>query len=213
MQQINLYQPILRKQEKVFSAKTLLQGNLLVLAGLMLLSAYTLFQTRQLQQQLDEAIQQRSDRQQQLSTLRLQYPERLKDQTLQQQIEQLRGQLQNSQKLLAAVENYEDNPTQGFSAHLAGLARQDLRSLWLTRIVMRGQRQLALEGSALSAQDVPVLIQRLGREPVFSGTEFQRVEIHRNEETGQVDFFLNTTREDKEQNASRNSARGAGGKQ
>jgi uncharacterized protein involved in type VI secretion and phage assembly len=195
MQQINLYQPILRKQEKVFSAKTLLQGNLLVLGGLLLLSAYTLFQTRQLQEQLAEATQQRNDRLQRLETLRMQYPQRVKDQSLQQQVEQLREQVQENQQLLSAVENYEDSPTSGFSAHLAGLARQDLRSLWLTRIMVRGQRQLALEGSALAAQDVPALIQRLGTEPVFSGTAFQRVEIQANKETGQVDFFLNTTRQ------------------
>jgi hypothetical protein len=203
MQQINLYQPILRKQEKVFSAKTLLQGNLLVLGGLILLSVYTLFQTQQLQQQLDETIKQRNERQQRLNTLRVQYPQRVKDPTLQQQIEQLRTRLQDSQELLAAVENYEDSPTQGFSAYLEGLSRQDMRSLWLTRIVVRGQRQLALEGSALAAQDVPLLIQRLGKEPAFNGTEFQRVEIQANEETGQVDFFLNTTRQDKSEGSRR----------
>jgi hypothetical protein len=211
MQQINLYQPILRKQEKVFSAKTLLQGNLLVLAGLLLLSGYTLFQTRQLQEQLVEATQQRDDRIQRLDTLRRQYPQRVRDQTLQQQVEQLRAQLQESEQLLAAVENYEDSPTAGFSAHLAGLARQDLRSLWLTRITVRGQRQLALEGSALSAQDVPLLLQRLGKEPVFGGTEFQHVEIQANEETGQVDFFLNTTRQEQDEEGNRAASRRAGG--
>lgn len=210
MQQINLYQPILRKQEKVFSAKTLLQGNLLVLGGLMLLFAYTLFQTQRLQDQLDEATQQRNERLQRLTTLRTQYPEKVKDNSLQQQVEQLRLQLENSQALLAAVQNYEDNPTQGFSGQLAGLARQDLRSLWLNRIAVRAQRQLVLEGSALSAQDVPVLIQRLGSEPVFSGTAFQRVEIQANEKTGQVDFFLDTTREEKSERSRRSASSQAG---
>jgi len=198
MQQINLYQPILRKQEKVFSAKTLLQGNLLVLGGLMLLFAYTLLQTQRLQSQLDEVTQQRNERVQNLNTLRAQYPEKVKDSTLQTKVEQLRKQLQNSQALLAAVQNYEDSPTEGFSGQLAGLSRQDLRSLWLTHIAVRGQHQLVLEGSALSPQDIPILIQRLGVEPGFSGTSFQRVEIQANEKTGQVDFTLNTSRMEKD---------------
>ena len=200
MQQINLYQPILRKQEKVFSAKTLLQGNLLVLAGLMLLFTYTLFQTKQLEDQLAQATQQRNERMQRLTTLRAQYPERVKDESLQLQVTQLRSRLQNAQELLAAVKNYEDSPSEGFSAHLAGLARQDLPSLWLSRIVVRGQRQLALEGSTLTATDVPVLIQRLGTEPVFSGTAFERVEIQANDKTGQIDFTLNTTAEETDGN-------------
>lgn len=202
MQQINLYQPILRKQEKVFSAKTLLQGNLLVFGGLMLLFAYTLLQTRQLQDQLDEATQQRNDRLATLNTLRAQYPEKVKDSSLEKQVAQLRKQLQNSQALLAAVRNYDDNPTRGFSSHLAGLARQDLRSLWLTQITVRGQRQLALQGSAVTPQDIPLLIQRLGTEPVFGGTAFQRVEIQANEKTGQVDFVLSTSRLEKDASAS-----------
>ena len=41
MQQINLYQPIFRKEEKIFSAKTLLIGNLLVLVGLVVLYGAT----------------------------------------------------------------------------------------------------------------------------------------------------------------------------
>lgn len=211
MQQINLYQPILRKQEKVFSAKTLLQGNLLVLGGLVLLSAYSLFQTRQLQSQLAEATQQRNERMQRLSSLSAQYPQRVKDETLQKQLEQLRLQLQNSQALLGAVANYEDTPTQGFSSYLAGLAREDMRSLWLTRIDVRSQHQLALQGSALSAQDVPTFIQRLGKEPAFSGISFQRVEIQANEKTGQVDFTLNTTRQDEQALAGGSAAR-VGGK-
>ena len=213
MQQINLYQPILRKQEKVFSAKTLLQGNLLVLGGLMLLYVYTLLQAQQMQNQLDDATQQRNERLQRLETLRVQYPEKLKDPGLQKQVERLRKQLHNSQALLAAVKNYEENPTEGFSEQLAGLSRQDLHSLWLTHIAVQSQRQLALEGSARSPEDVPVLIQRLGTEPAFKGTAFQYVEIQANEKTGLVDFNLNTTRPDNDASSTSSTASRVGGGQ
>lgn len=198
MQQVNLYQPILRKQEKVFSAKTLLQGNLLVLVGLLLLYGYTLLQTLQLEEQLDAAAAQRDERQQRLASLRRRYPEPVRDESVSQRIEQQRQLLQTRQALFGAVQRYDDAPEQRFSEHLAGLSRQDLPSLWLHHIIVRANRQLALEGSALAAKDVPLLLQRLGREPAFSGTAFHSVVIQRNEETRQIDFALHTHRPEPE---------------
>jgi len=198
MQQINLYQPILRKQEKVFSAKTLLQGNLLVLGGLLLLYGYTLLQAYSLEDQLAATTAQRDERLQRLAGLRAQYPEKVRDASLAKRVEAQRRVLQTRQELFSAVRQYDANPTQRFSEHLAGLSRQDLPSLWLRHIVLRANQQLVLEGSALSAKDVPVLLQRLGKETAFNGTAFQSVVIQRNDETQQIDFALHSTRQDKE---------------
>lgn len=198
MQQINLYQPILRKQEKVFSAKTLLQGNLLVLLGLLLLYGYTLLQSYQLERQVAEATAQRDERQQRLGALRLQYPERIRDASLEQHIEDARNTLQKRRALLQAVKQYDDNPTLRFSEQLLGLSRQDLSSLWLNHIVLGANHQVVLEGSALAADDVPVLLQRLAKEPAFTGTAFQSVVIERNDKTHHIDFSLHSTRPEAE---------------
>jgi len=198
MQQINLYQPILRKQEKVFSAKTLLQGNLLVLGGLLLLYGYTLLQSHQLEQQLAAATTQRDERQQRLSALRQQYPERIRDASLGQRVEAARKTLQNRQALFQAVQLYDDDPTLRFSEQLAGLSRQDLPSLWLRHIILGANHQVVLEGSALAADDVPILLQRLSKEQAFSGTAFQSVVIQRNDDTHHIDFSLHSTRPEKE---------------
>lgn len=193
MQQVNLYQPILRKQEKVFSAKTLLQGNLLVLVGLLALYAYTVVQTRGMQAQLTQVQQQRDEQTRQLAELVKQYPPKNKDADLKLRIEQAQASLQHRRRLLAAVDELGLDQDSGFSGHLTGLARQDLPQLWLQHIFLHQGKQVALKGSAFEAEQVAIYLQRLANEKAFSGTAFQQVEIARSEEhAGRVDFTLNT---------------------
>ena len=193
MQQINLYQPILRKQEKIFSAKTLLQGNLLVLAGLALLYAYTVVQTQSMQVQLNQVQQQRDGHAKQIITLLAQYPATLKDETLKGRIEQTQAELHHKREVLGAVEQLSLGSETGFSEHLTGLARQDHPQLWLHRIYLQSGKHAELVGSAHQAEEVPIYLQRLSLEKAFSGTAFRSVIIARNEElASQIDFTLST---------------------
>jgi hypothetical protein len=193
MQQINLYQPILRKQEKIFSAKTLLQGNLLVLVGLVLLYVYTVIQTQSMQAQLGQVQQQRDEQVKQVAALSAQYPVKAKDESLKGRVERAQAELQHKRRLLAAVEQLGLDGEVSFSEHLAGLARQDLPQIWLHHITLQNGKQVELIGSAYQAEEVPLYLQRLTNERAFNGTAFHSVVIARNEkQPGQVEFTLST---------------------
>lgn len=193
MQQVNLYQPILRKQEKVFSAKTLLQGNLMVLAGLLLLYGYTTLQTSNMHEQLARIQQQRDSQSRLLVELVNQYPAKQRDEGLKGRIDQAQSELQQRRQVLGAVEQLGLDEGGGFSAHLAGLARQDLPRLWLRHIYLQHGQQVELEGSAYQAEEVPLYLQQLSEEAPFNGTAFHGVIIARSEKrAGQFDFTLTT---------------------
>jgi len=199
MQQINLYQPLFRKQEKIFSAKTMVQGALLVLTGVVLFYGYALWQTRALMAQLD-SIQQRHDQvAQQTLELSRRYPERGKDQALAQQVETLRQQVQLRQQVVARLADRNEGNTAGYSDYLTGLARQRLPQLWLTHIGIRqGGRLLELDGSTLQADQVPLFLQRLTAEKAFAGAEFRYFTMNRpDKEPRQVDFSLHSDRVEK----------------
>ncbi len=199
MQQINLYQPLFRKQEKIFSAKTMMQSAMLVLAGMIVFYGYALWQTRALLAQLD-TVQQRHDQvaQQTIELARL-YPEKGKDPALAQRVESLREQVQLRQQVVARLADRSEGNTEGYSGFLAGLARQRLPQLWLTHIgVHRGGRQLELDGSTLQADQVPLFLQRLAAEQAFNGAEFRYFTMNRPEkEPRQVDFSLRSDRAEK----------------
>lgn len=195
MQQINLYQPILRKQERVFSLKTLLQGNLIILAVLLSLYAFSYYQTHSLRSQYEELQAQRQQRSEQLLELQRKFPPKSKDPRLAQQVKQKQALLDHRHRLIRELQHQNTgaggNP--GFSEQLSGLARQDSKSVWLDQISVRDGKQLTLLGHATSPEAVPLFIQRLTTEPSLGGTKFTRVQINRDDKNKSiVSFSLNT---------------------
>lgn len=202
MQQINLYQPILRKQEKVFSLKTLLQGNLIILVALLLIYLFTLYQTRSLEGQYENMQRELTERSKSLVQLQQQFPPRNKSQTLAKQLEARQAQLAHKRRLLNELrqQNTGADGNPGFSEQLSGLARQDVEAVWLERISVRGGKQLTLQGWATAPEEIPRLLQRLAGEPSFSGTHFSQVQISRSADaTPSVAFRLETA-DDREGN-------------
>ena len=200
MQQVNLYQPILRKQEKVFSLKTLLQGNLLILAALGLIYAVTLYQSHSLRSQHKALQQDLVQRSKDLVELQQQFPARPKDPAVAMNVEQKQAQLNHRKHLLRELQHQntgaDGNP--GFSEQLSGLARQDSDSLWLEEISVRDGKQLTLRGWANAPEEIPRLIQRLNSEPSFSGTAFSKVQIGREEGNSPVVGFRLHTEQSEE---------------
>lgn len=202
MQQVNLYQPILRKQERVFSLKTLLHGNLLIVSVLALLYLNTLYQTSRLESQhtqVQQELQERSDR---LAQLKKQYPPKTKDPSLADIIKKKQALLDHRQRLIRELrhQNTGAGGNPGFSEQLNGLSRQDIEAIWFERVSVRDGKALTLSGKATAAEEVPRLIQRLATEPSFSGTEFTNVLISRDESGKPLVAFELHTDSDREDN-------------
>ncbi|MEW6647556.1 MAG: PilN domain-containing protein [Pseudomonadota bacterium] len=196
MQQINLYQPLFRKQEKIFSAKTMLQGAALVLAGMLLFFAYAAWQTYSLEAQVTQFVRQRDDATRRVTDLARAMPERSKNMALEQEVVRLRADLRDKQRVVAQLADRRSGNTTGYAAHLEGLARQRLPQLWLTQIGLRGGGSVVeLRGSAFNPEQVPQYLQRLSAESAFSGVEFRQFTLSRAEKAPQqVDFVLLTER-------------------
>ena len=198
MQQINLYQPILRKQERVFSLKTLLQGNMIIFGLLLLIYFISVYQGHTLQQQVEKLKLERTQHSNTLTELRNKYPPRKKDLTLVEAIKDKQALLEHRMRLVKELrhQNTGAGGNPGFSEQLIGLARQHVRDLWFEEISVRDNKQLTLSGKAISAKDVPRLIQRLSKEPSFNGTVFTSVNITRDKKDSLILFTLNTESED-----------------
>lgn len=193
-QQINLYQPMFRKQQVVFSART----SLILAAGFVLLLAlwWLLLDQRvdslegQLQQQ--QALEGRlATRVAELSAAQTEIP---LDSLLVEQVERL-GQRANS--MARSREIVRRRLPEGdtvISARLEALARRHPSGLWLTAIeIADGGRQIALAGRMLNAPLLPEFLGRLGAEQAFSGLAFRALEIRAAEdELPGLEFSVST---------------------
>lgn len=194
MQQINLYQPILRKQERVFSLNTLLQGNLVIFVLLLLIYFISVYQGHSLQQQVAKLKLERTQHSDTLADLRNKYPPKKKDVTLVELVKSKQSLLEHRMRLIKELrhQNTGAGGNPGFSEQLTGLARQHVKALWFEEISVRDNKQLTLSGKALSAKEVPLLIQRMANEPSFDGTVFSSVNILRDKKNALIAFKLST---------------------
>lgn len=190
-QQVNLYHPMFRKQEKVFSAKTLLQSTLIILIGVVMFSVYAKWQVIALESELENLEQQQSNNLRRIERLSKQFPAKQKDARLEARVKEMQQESSTKQRLIQVLSTRSFGVTTGFSSHLEGLARQHLDGMWLKRInLIDGGSRLSLAGSTFAPELIPQYLQRLSAEEVFAGAEFQTFKMQRAADKRSIDFTL-----------------------
>lgn len=195
MQQIDLYQEQFRERRDPFSARSLgaaLLVAVLVLAGV---SVWLGFAAERAAEQRAAAEQSRDGVEQQVLAMRSRLEARTaEDAAVASEPARLRTELTAKRRLMNYLEGGPLARRDGFSPHLAGLARRVVDDLWFDRIVLeRGGDRLQFEGHALQAAHVPQMIAALGEEPVYAGHAFRSLVIQRPEDADwRVDFTLSS---------------------
>lgn len=197
-QQINLFQPIFRRQRRVFSARAMLHAAAVVAVGLMLVYGYARWQVSSLESDVARLSQQRDAARTRLLALEQKIPTRHKSELLQAEVERLEREVAGKRDIVAAFDSGALGNQSGFSAYLEGFARQRVEGLWLTGFrIAEGGKWLRIRGSTLAPERVPVLVQRLAAEPVFSGMRFSTLRMERaGPHSERVDFVLQSAGDD-----------------
>jgi hypothetical protein len=194
-QQINLYQPLFRRQEKLFSAKKLL--GLFVGAALFFTAiyAYARWNVYALETQLVEMNKQYDRELKRIDELSRQFPVKQKNIVMEQQLTALRLERDAKQTLIGLLRGKSAfGNVEGFSGHMEGIARQRLDGMWVTGFNLgSGGESIDIHGSSLSPELVPQFLQKLSAEPSFTGAEFRVFKMQRDEKNrAAIDFVLQT---------------------
>ncbi len=193
-QQVNLYQPIFRREKKVFSAAAMVQLGSIGLIGLMLIYAYSYLQTRSAVGDLARLAGEREALQQRVMQLGQQYPAKQKSMLLEQEVSRIEAEIEQRRRVLAALEGGTFGDPQGFGDHLEALATRHVEGTWITGVdIADGGRTVGIEGSALFPELVPYFIQRLSSDTVFAGSSFNVLNLKQVVDgRSRVDFVLST---------------------
>lgn len=178
-QQVNLYQPIFRKEKRKFSAATMLQATVLMVLGIGLMYGYTYWQVRQLRDNFSQTDKQFVSLTKQLDEVTRQFGERLQNKDLQAQVQKLQQQLTEKQNLQQVLQSAQFN-TQGFSNYFIAFARQHIPEVWITGLdIVGAAEQLTLSGRSTNPELVPRYLQKLSAETRLSGIEFRSFQMTR----------------------------------
>jgi hypothetical protein len=187
-QQINLYQPIFRKQRQVFSATTMAQALAIVIVALLAIYVYGALQVAD----LEVEVVQLEGREKALTTQLARIDPRLNQnrrEEVEAELRRLNATLLDQQRLVEVLRDDPLGSTEGFSPYLAALGRQRTPELWLTEFAINGgSGAIELAGRSTRPDLVPEYLQRLGREAVLVGQQFDRLEIERDDKTGEAVF-------------------------
>lgn len=176
MKQINLYQSEFRPPKVVLPARALALSGGVFLLGLFALYAWDGWQLRQLQVQVDQAVQ-RADavtRQVQAGALGV----RAADPAVAAEAQALEARVRALQRAQDAIASGELGAETGYSAQFRALARTGAAGAWLTGVTISDRgRAMDLQGRALTGADSARLISNLRREPLFVGLSFAGLEV------------------------------------
>jgi hypothetical protein len=179
-QQINLYSPIFRKQSKVFSAATMLQGALLVSVIVAVAYVYLSLQTSVLEIRAAQSGTELKSELERLKTYTVRESPEARAKSLAERKKALQATLQASTQTLEALEKGGLGRAEGYSELLRALARVSVQGVWLTRVhFAEGSGELSLTGRAARADQVAAYLERLRSEPELRGREFARLDMKR----------------------------------
>jgi hypothetical protein len=181
-QQVNLYHPIFRREEKKFSAATMLQAGLLVLTGIVLMYGYSWWRIHALRVDLKDIDFQHAAALARLTDVSKKLPMRHGDVRLEQEVRDLERRIQVVQQIRTYAKRDLFRGSAGYSGYLVAMARQSIGGLWLTGLTIIGAgEQLVLSGRTTSPELVPGYLQRLAGEKSLAGMQFEVFQMTRPE--------------------------------
>ena len=191
-QQINLFQPVFRREAKVFSARTLAQ--VLILALVLIVAGVALLQ---LQLGRHTATRTLLDGQYRALESQLGKLEAQADSgqlaELDARIKTLETQLTDGSAELGEIQQQVVARSRGFAPVFTALARHPLQGLWLTGIQLRDD-SLELTGTTLDPELLPRYLAQLSADTDLAPWSLTTVQMQRSTELpGQVQFTLSSS--------------------
>lgn len=184
-QQINLYQPIMGAEKRLFSAGTITTSIVLFALCLGAISGFAAWRVRSAERAIAEIERQGSARQSALERGLNALHAGSSLESLDAEARKLAAYIAEREQVLAAVQHGAVDVTSGFSAQLEALGRQQVDGLWLRRIVLSaGDKRLALAGATQDASLVAQYLAALAAEPTLGGARFDHFQLHRPSSAG-----------------------------
>jgi hypothetical protein len=179
-QQINLYQPIFRKEEKKFSTIAMLQAIGIVVVGIVAMYAYTWWQTESLKSELKRVELSHATASKRMADVADKFGKSAAGTSLDAEITRLERDLVVKQRMQGILQRGIFSNTHGFSDYFVSFARQSVPGVWITGFDITGAAdQMMLAGRSTNPELVPRYMQKLSTEKTLTGIVFNVFEMKR----------------------------------
>ena len=180
-QEVNLYQPILGAEKRLFSARAIAVALALLTVSLIGLAGYATLHTRQIERSVDVLARQEAASIAMAERSSLTGRSGLTLEQLDAEAKNLSADIEARRRALAVVQRSSGGtPATGFAARLEALARPQIDGIWLSSVIVgSGDGRLALRGSATDSRLLPAYLSALAEEQALAGVRFDRLAMRR----------------------------------
>ncbi|MFO1388081.1 MSHA biogenesis protein MshI [Cellvibrio sp.] len=198
MQQINLYLPEFRPNREPVRAIHMLWAGLAFIVLLIAFSIYSNHQYKLLEQQLTDEKAAQHNMLAQLQAIAARKPAQTSAQ-LDAKIAQLQKNLQRHNQILSMISHQDLGNDKGFSAQVGALGQASLNTMSLESFsLQKGGKYAELKGLTRTADQIPLYLQRLRKDPAFSEVGFGVLTMERDIQTGLLKFSLAKAKDEKD---------------
>jgi Tfp pilus assembly protein PilN len=188
-QQVNLHQPIFRRERKSFSALTVAATLGVVAVALTAFSLYTARGVERLQTEVAQLTEQQAKQQTELTKVGETLSRHARRSDVEARVKALTATLSERTQALQVLQSGAAGQTSGFASRMEALARQHVNGLWIDGLAMSGTHStMSITGGSVDADIVPVYLRSLSDEAVLSGTRFDDFVIERPDKGAGVRF-------------------------
>lgn len=175
-QQINLFNPILLRQKKYFSALAMAQALGLVLIGALMVLFYVQYRSGSLQSEVERTSSQLRQAQAQQIQVNAEFGPRAPNPLLVEELRKSSADVKSLQQVFDILKTGEFGNTDGYSDYLRAFSRQITDGLWLTGFSIYGAgNEISLQGRTVQPDLVPLYVSRLTHEAVMRGKSFSEL--------------------------------------
>jgi len=193
-QQINLFQPIFRKEKKLFSFAASIKILSVFIVGLILVFTTAQIKLISIEKELSKMKKQNAIQLALLASVSKKLDLKLGRTGGDNRVERLRKELDAGRYLLDMFGKVYTTHRVGFSGYLEGFSRSSIQGMWISTFEMKnGGKSVKISGGTMSPDLIPKFIQGLGVESILMGTQFQLLDMKRKTKEGNwVEFLLSS---------------------
>jgi hypothetical protein len=179
-QQVNLYQPILGRNHRAFSARSIAVAWCAFTICLVGLGAHNLWRIKRIEASVEQVEREESANVAMLGLAKLATRPRVSQETLDADAQTMSAAIETRQHALAIIDRGSFDPARGFAARLEALSRRHLDGIWLTALVLgSGEGRLALRGATTDSRLLPTYLAGLGADEALAGVRFDKLDMRR----------------------------------
>ncbi len=177
-QQINLYEARLRPRHELATGRNVGIALGLMLALVVVSAVFARYEAERVTAEFSKVRTEVTGTQEKVAALVKALAERKIAPALQVELDNTRALLASRKEVKELLDSGRLGNSTGFSAVMAGFARQTSGDLWLTGFsVSSGGQEIEIRGRLLDSTKLPAYVQKLSAEPVFQGRRFAALDM------------------------------------